>query len=301
MTNQAKKPMRVWSRSEKRLVRLKLAEIFPKMHDKDDLELLELAQSNLPESRRAHPKYRQLIPRPFVRFIEEERRKAPAAPSKPQADSRTGLGVSVSSLTPPAEAAKPATPEPPSFNGEVDNVRPLPAPTLRNEQPELGLLPTAYLLAEILTRFGTDLMARLDRIEIALTTRIALAAPPPVAPPPRPVAPIHPPTREEPHIVKPEVMRVAIVGLMKDQFGHVADRSKDLPLRCIWVDKEDLHVRLPQCDYCIVQRHSRHAWTDKAQQMLPVSRVFFVSGGISEVVKVLYDIHSRRVAEAVRG
>lgn len=166
-------------------------------------------------------------------------------------------------------------------------------------------LPSSILVGELFARLATEFLGRLDRIEKALlaprqpiilnlerggySTALATTttAPPPV-PTPRP--------RQEP---PPPPIRVAIVGPFSDQFAHLKEKTKELPFELVFADKEDRHVRLPQAEYAIISRHTRHTWWEKARNTYPPGHLFFSEGGISSIVQTLYDLHSKIVQKAV--
>ena len=176
-------------------------------------------------------------------------------------------------------------------------------PTEMMFQPVAPNLPTSTLVGELIVRLGGELMRslseRLDRIESAVLAAVCerIAAPAMATV----VKPTAPPVLPKP-VEKPKPIKhvVSIVGLMRDQFGHVCDKTKELPFDLRWCDKEASHPMFPKTDYVIVQKHSPHRWFDAAQHAVTPSRVSFVDGGISGVVQRLYDLHARIVAEAGR-
>lgn len=165
------------------------------------------------------------------------------------------------------------------------------------------------LVGELAQWIARDLVSRLDRLEAAILARIG---PPPgwqqaieewhrtvlekshsivptAPPPPRPVLPTVPTPAPRPR--RPVV---AVVGLFKDQFEHVREKTTGLPLELVFVDKEDRLMRYPsQMDKVIVQRHVSHGWYEKAVKAMGHSNVAFVDGGISGVVQKVYDFNSQ--------
>jgi hypothetical protein len=218
-----------------------------------------------------------------LRLPPIERPKSVPLPHAPSADA------------PPGPAPAGETPTGLATDGQTEG----PFPTPQNLDPMLGFVPTCSLFGELAYRFIRDLTERLDRIEAAAVARIA-----PALPIPHTRADAHPPVTHEPsrhHREKPQQQRVAIIGLFKDQFAHVVAKASEVPFRLIFVDKEDAHYRIPPCDFVIVQRHSAHAWFEKARATLGPDRVVFVDGGISGVVQRLFDFHARSVAAAAHG
>ena len=165
-------------------------------------------------------------------------------------------------------ASQAETPAPPSDDLTEDS------------EPEARPADPWGLFAQLVVEVGHDLVERLDRIESALIARIG---PPPGWKPPESV-----------RAPKTKAKRIAIVGLLKDQFEHVRSKVAHLPFTLVWLDKDDAHVRIPQCDFLLVQRHCSHKWFQKAGHLLGCE-ASFVDGGITQVTQKVLDIHSRRV------
>jgi hypothetical protein len=112
------------------------------------------------------------------------------------------------------------------------------------------------------------------------------------------VAPLQP-SKTPAVFAKPEkrLPRVAIIGPLPGQMRDIQQQVEDagLAVALRFVNKEASNTNLPtSCDYVIVTRHSRHKWWDAARQQLENGRVFFVDGGINQVVQKLRDICSRQ-------
>jgi hypothetical protein len=144
---------------------------------------------------------------------------------------------------------------------------------------------TVTLIAELAARFSK----KLDLIHQDVIARNAVPIPKSNTPPfsvasPAPRA-VDPP--------KPKKLRIAVVGLFKEQFGHVQEAVNGRA-DMIWLDKDDAAPFAPiSTDFVIVQRHTSHRWWDAMQAQFP-GRVFFVDGGIQQVTQKTYDILSKQ-------
>jgi len=178
----------------------------------------------------------------------------------------------------------------PRFLGEASKPAPPaePLPELVSppeEEPpfDIASLPTWALVGELATRLAQDFATRLDRIEAALTQAASARIAPQYRPPPIPT-PVQDPKR-------PKKKRVCIIGLLKDQFEHVREKTGHLPFELVFVDKEARSVAVPPSEFAIIQRHSSHAYYHKAKALLG-DRAVFVDGGITGVVQKLFDLNS---------
>jgi len=91
--------------------------------------------------------------------------------------------------------------------------------------------------------------------------------------------------------------RVVVIGPMNGQMQEIKQQVEHykIPIEVRFADKEASNTGLPtSCDYAIVTRHSRHKWWDAACKQVGHNRVFFIDGGISQVVQKLRDIASRQ-------
>jgi hypothetical protein len=119
-------------------------------------------------------------------------------------------------------------------------------------------------------------------------------APAPVqAPPPRVVQPYVAP--------KPTLPKVAVVGLLRDQFQFVIEKCKEMAVELVWVDKDQNSPTYPSVNGVIVQRHSRHHWYNVAKATFDPNLVLFADGGIATVVQKVYDFLSRWNAQSTRA
>jgi len=92
---------------------------------------------------------------------------------------------------------------------------------------------------------------------------------------------------------KPRLKRIAIVGLLRDQFAEVEKRvNGKAELR--FIDKEHSRTDIPVVDYVIVQKHTGHKWYNAAQKQRPSKDVVFVDGGITQTTQRVYDLISRQ-------
>lgn len=91
--------------------------------------------------------------------------------------------------------------------------------------------------------------------------------------------------------------RIAIIGPLPGQMNDIQKQVDQvaLPVELRFVDKEASSPSLPtSCDFAIVTRHNRHKWFDAARQQLENGRVYFVDGGITQLVQKVRDICSRQ-------
>lgn len=89
--------------------------------------------------------------------------------------------------------------------------------------------------------------------------------------------------------------RIAIVGLLPDQFSAVENKVVG-KAELIYIDKDQSSPKFPdRVQYVIVNRFTSHRWYDAAKQIFPGSSVIFSDGGITHVVKCIYDFCSKQV------
>ena len=193
-------------------------------------------------------------------------------------------------LRPPPKVATPAPPSPPAE--QVIQTITVEVPVVEPLDKTLHKLSTPILLGELFTR----LLTRLDRLEHALLASHHQHNNDALKPPaPRPsIADIPSPTLKR-------SPRIAIGGLMRDQFEHVKAKLTTQDVELIWVDTDSRQsTKWPRADAAVISRHVRHAWWDAAQAELGHSRVFFAEG-ISTVTQKCYDFLSRESANLSRA
>jgi hypothetical protein len=90
--------------------------------------------------------------------------------------------------------------------------------------------------------------------------------------------------------------RIVIVGPLKDQFNEVEKLSRDagMDLDLRWLDKESAKPDYGYADYVVYTRHVSHDVCDGANKQIGKQRVFFVDGGIGQIVQKLRDINARQ-------
>lgn len=178
------------------------------------------------------------------------------------------------------------------YKAEIDSIPPqvvtIPIETPIPVDPVafLASLPTPLLLTEAFTR----LTKRLDGFETALAFAVGHKEALAKATPARTGTSMPAPAPNGP----PRHPRVAVVGLLKDQFEHLKDKCKDRAVDLVWIDKDQSATRYPAVDEIIVQRFSDHRWSEHAKQVLPCEHVSYISGGIQSVVGKIYDITARQ-------
>jgi hypothetical protein len=168
-------------------------------------------------------------------------------------------------------------------------VPPLPEPPAMAAPPPVAqlTLPTEQLVMELVRRFleqhrtVVDALAR--PVLPAPAARMNEAAPRFVEPAASPAPPARFP-------------RVAIVGLMRDQFEHVRAKASAVPFDLLYVDHEQNGKRFPSCDYIISSRHVTHTWSEAAIAAVGREHYAFAGGGVTACVKQIFDWHSRLAA-----
>lgn len=150
--------------------------------------------------------------------------------------------------------------------------RTLPAP-LPDVQAVLDTVPLSVLFVAVGKRLGE-------------TLEKASAIPSSI-----PVWAVAPPKKEySPQESVPKPLKVAIIGLLRDQFETVkttCGHQFDL----VHVDKDRANKGLPAtADYVIVQRHSPHAWSDAAKRAVGHPNVKYAMGGINSVISQLQNL-----------
>ncbi len=221
------------------------------------------------------------------------RTETPAAPPPPPI---VPLEVKTPVPEPVVESAQEVEPEVMAHDSFPEEPEVMPPPP---ESDPVRAIDTYRMVAELLRRFSEgfltdirrDIVGRLDRIEAAATAKY-LAPPTPARPS---MSPFMPPAQPP----KPARLRIIILGLMKDQFEHVREKTAHLPFDLVWIDKEQSNTTLPRADYCVVQRHSSHKWWTSAQKQFSNGTLSFVDGGITGTVQSVMDIHSRVKAKAL--
>jgi hypothetical protein len=93
----------------------------------------------------------------------------------------------------------------------------------------------------------------------------------------------------------PKVKRVIIVGPLPDQIQLIKQQVEEaaMPVEIRFLDKEK-KIHYPRADFIIVTRHTHHAIWEKAKATLTSDRVFFLTGGTSEVVQKVRDLCARQ-------
>lgn len=108
--------------------------------------------------------------------------------------------------------------------------------------------------------------------------------------------PDRPPTIPLGATTSKQKIKIAVVGLFHDQFRHAEDKVQGRPVELVFIDKEKSATKFPTVDYVIVQKHSRHRWYESARDKFSSRNVFFIDGGITQVVQKIYDISSMQRA-----
>lgn len=181
----------------------------------------------------------------------------------------------------------------------TDEGKELPAPVILSvETPKeldyaeaLAALDGATLVALLVRKLGNE-MAGIQTQLSAIGER--LGAPPA----PRSAKPSHAsPLPRVPSKAQKRKPRVAIIGPLDGQMEHIERQIEDqqIAVEVRFVDKEASSPALPpSCDFVIVTRHSRHKWFETARNKCDNRKVFFVDGGITQVMQKLRDIASRQ-------
>lgn len=143
----------------------------------------------------------------------------------------------------------------------------------------LSQIDTKYLIAELF-----------DRLQRNATVPLPTASP--VAPQSATPLPV---VIKEPEPPKPKKTKIAIIGLLADQFAHVRDRVNG-NAELVFLDKDKSRPvdSVPiSCNYVIVLK-ADHSVSEVAKQKFGPDRVFFVDGGVTAVTQKCLDLASRK-------
>ena len=145
-------------------------------------------------------------------------------------------------------------------------------------------MPTSLLIANLCDRFFAWVK---DTNERWLASKHPTA---PASKLTKPAVPVYPEV-----VGKPSTrhMRVAVVGLLKDQFQRVVERMGAKPVELVFINKDWSKTEFPKTvDHVICQRHIGHHWWNAANAQFPKDRVHFVDGHDTAVTQKIYDILS---------
>lgn len=184
-------------------------------------------------------------------------------------------------------------PKPPAEEVVLSTILEVPVQMPLDKQ--LKAMSTSILLAELFTR----MLTRFDSLEHALLSAAQSHADHGngngngngdgvlIKPAPRPsisAVPIPIPIKRAP--------RIGIVGLLKDQYGHVRQKLGDANVELVFIEKDQRATKFPNVDALVVERHVRHRWTEEGKAALGNNRVFWAEG-VTTVVQRCYDYLSR--------
>lgn len=143
-------------------------------------------------------------------------------------------------------------------------------------------------LAQLVTLIAERFESRFDRIE-SLLSRGAVEAPSKPAQVHRPHVPV---TEAEPRKRK---VRIAVIGLLPSQFTTVQERSRTADVDLSYVNRDQSATAVPvSTDYVIVSKWVSHRWWEAARKQLPTDRVFFIDGGITQIIQKVFDLNARK-------
>lgn len=103
---------------------------------------------------------------------------------------------------------------------------------------------------------------------------------------------------------KADAIRICIIGLLPEQQHEVEAKTASVskPIKLRFYDGHTGPQDLPNIvDYVIASRFVRHGWWEKAKSALPADCVFFLSGGIQEIIQKVYDLASRQTSPHLNG
>lgn len=110
--------------------------------------------------------------------------------------------------------------------------------------------------------------------------------------------------RPAPQQPKDEPTRICIIGLLPDQQHEVEAKTANVskPIKLRFYDGNTGPQDLPNIvDYVIASRFVRHGWWEKAKAAVPADCVFFLSGGVQEIIQKVYDLASRQTSPHLNG
>lgn len=99
-------------------------------------------------------------------------------------------------------------------------------------------------------------------------------------------------------------VRICIVGVLPAQRHEIEAKTAAItrPLKLKFYDANHEGQPFPALvDYIIVTRFVSHKWTDKAKAALPGDCVFFLDGGLQEIVNKIYGLCSRQTSPSHHG
>lgn len=164
---------------------------------------------------------------------------------------------------------------------------------IQKELPDYGQIPTVTLARVLLERLANleEVQANLFHLQQSFERKKAneqtydrrMETRPPASQP------------------KPEAMRVCVIGLLPDQQRVVLDKVAGIsrPLKITFLEANNQGRELPHIlDYIICARFIHHAWYEKAKAAMPKDTVFFIDGGVGEVIQKIYDLSARQTPAA---
>ena len=114
--------------------------------------------------------------------------------------------------------------------------------------------------------------------------------------PPRPV--IAPPINHQQKT--PPKLRVVLVGFLPDQFIHITEKCRELPVQFRNVDSTASQPLIPTADAIVLADRAGRRWWDAAHIQLPSNRIFRIHGTYQAVQRI-HDLHAQIVQEAAHA
>lgn len=169
-----------------------------------------------------------------------------------------------------------------NFRAGVNGIRPAPAPAPEPPKTEEPTVAAMFMRLESLLLEHLKLFREMNDL-------LRGGPPPPAKPESPPATPVPVPAPP-----KPRPKRIAVIGLMLDQFRHVAERTCQLPVELVFVDKESRSFNIGgEVDAIICSRHIKHPWEVAAIAKVGRDNYIWAGGGVTSVTQAVFDINSR--------
>lgn len=92
---------------------------------------------------------------------------------------------------------------------------------------------------------------------------------------------------------KPKKIKIVIAGLLPDQCQEI-ERTCNGHAELNFMRKDQDGAEIPVCDFVILSKFINHRWSDKAKLTMPKDRIFFIDGGVSSIIKKVFELGSRQ-------
>jgi hypothetical protein len=92
-------------------------------------------------------------------------------------------------------------------------------------------------------------------------------------------------------------IRIAVVGLKSNQQQEVEERTRTRPVELRFIDSSSAKTSYPSsAEWALISRFCDHRWYEQARHLFAPGRVLFSDGGVTDIIRKVYDIASRQPA-----